>query len=1058
MSRQAIAVPRVNRSPRRGRRRVVAFLIAALLAVLAFADRPAPAVRAAGAVGTGTAASCTEAALDDALAAGGLVTFDCGADPVTITISSTKTITGNTTIDGGGKIAISGGGTVRVLAVDAGATLELRNVTIANGFAPGNISVDLPGGAGILNRGTTIITNSTIADNKGQCCTPSTGGGLSNEGGTVTIADSTFARNYVGGSGGAIENFNGTLTITNSTFDGNEANGGGGIFNHGRCCMGFGGEARVTVTNSTFTRNSGSAGGAIFNAQNAQLNPPVNRAVVTVTNSTFNENSASGLGVTPPTGGVFRNNGGTLTVRNSIAANSRAYAAPGECHGALDAASANNLATDDTCGAGFAVTTGAALKLGPLADNGGPTRTFALGAGSPAIDAGDPAVCAAASPNGPGGLDQRGLARVGACDIGAFELGIATGTTLSASPNPAIFGQAVTFTATVSAATGTASGQVTFKEGATTLGTSALDGAGRAAFTTAALGAGTHAITAVYRPAAGTRFEPGASAPLNQTVNKAGTTTALSSSLNPSNAGQAVTFTATVSSAAGTPGGQVTFKDGGATLGAGALDASGRATLTTAALTSGARSITAVYAGGSNFGGSASAVLTQTVIDPNRPPTANAGPDQAVEEGATVTLDGGGSTDPDGDPLTYSWSRVGGAGPAVTLSSTTAARPTFATTDDGAYLFRLTVSDGTGGTATDDVRIVVTNTSPRVATLTLSAPSIAENGTVALDGAFTDPGAGDAHSVTIDWGDGSSPTTLSLAAGARSFDGAAHQYLDDDPSGTPADAYTITVTVTDDEGGSGAKTTSLTVTNAPPVIGAVGGPAAPVVLGGPAGVSATFTDAGAGDTHTCTFAWDDGTTSSVTGSAGSCTGTRTYTAAGVYTVGVTVTDDDSGAATTKYEFVVVYDPNAGFVTGGGWIDSPAGAYAADPSLTGRAGFGFVSKYQKGAATPTGQTQFQFQAGDFTFRSDSYQWLVVAGAKAQYKGGGTVNGVGGYGFLLTATDGQVAGGGGADRFRIKIWRLADGSLVYDNTIGASDDLDAADPQAIGGGSIVIHNSK
>ncbi len=137
------------------------------------------------------------------------------------------------------------------------------------------------------------------------------------------------------------------------------------------------------------------------------------------------------------------------------------------------------------------------------------------------------------------------------------------------------------------------------------------------------------------------------------------------------------------------------------------------------------------------------------------------------------------------------------------------------------------------------------------------------------------------------------------------------------------------------------------------------------------------------------------------------------------------------------------------------MDSTTGAYAADPSLSGKANFGFVSKYQRGATTPTGQTQFQFHVANFNFHSSTYQWLVVSGAKAQYKGTGTVNGQSGYSFLLTATDGQVAGGGGVDKFRIKIWETATGTIVYDNAPSTSDDIDAVNPQAIGGGSIVIH---
>ena len=104
--------------------------------------------------------------------------------------------------------------------------------------------------------------------------------------------------------------------------------------------------------------------------------------------------------------------------------------------------------------------------------------------------------------------------------------------------------------------------------------------------------------------------------------------------------------------------------------------------------------------------------------------------------------------------------------------------------------------------------------------------------------------------------------------------------------------------------------------------------------------------------------------------------------------------------------------------------------------------------------PTGNTEFQFHAGSFNFSSTTYQWLVVAGARAQFKGEGTVNGQAGYSFLLSAVDGQVTGGGGLDKFRIKIWESATGQIVYDNVMGNSDDIDSANPQALGGGSISI----
>jgi hypothetical protein len=152
--------------------------------------------------------------------------------------------------------------------------------------------------------------------------------------------------------------------------------------------------------------------------------------------------------------------------------------------------------------------------------------------------------------------------------------------------------------------------------------------------------------------------------------------------------------------------------------------------------------------------------------------------------------------------------------------------------------------------------------------------------------------------------------------------------------------------------------------------------------------------------------------------------------------------------------VVIYDPNGGFVTGGGWINSPAGAYPDNPSLTGKANFGFVSKYQQGATVPTGQTEFQFKVAGLNFHSSVYEWLVVAGARAQYKGVGKINGAGNYGFLLTAIDGQINGGGGVDKFRIKIWDKNNNDvIVYDNKLGSSDNSN--DSTELGGGSIVIH---
>jgi hypothetical protein len=135
--------------------------------------------------------------------------------------------------------------------------------------------------------------------------------------------------------------------------------------------------------------------------------------------------------------------------------------------------------------------------------------------------------------------------------------------------------------------------------------------------------------------------------------------------------------------------------------------------------------------------------------------------------------------------------------------------------------------------------------------------------------------------------------------------------------------------------------------------------------------------------------------------------------------------------------------------------SPPGAYTLNPAATGKATFGFISKYQKGATVPSGNTEFQFHAGDLNFKSTSYEWLVIAGAKAMYKGSGTINGAGDYSFMLSAIDGALPGGG-ADKFRIRIWDKVTGVVIYDNKLGAPDDADPT--MALGGGSIVIHKGK
>jgi PKD repeat protein len=219
-------------------------------------------------------------------------------------------------------------------------------------------------------------------------------------------------------------------------------------------------------------------------------------------------------------------------------------------------------------------------------------------------------------------------------------------------------------------------------------------------------------------------------------------------------------------------------------------------------------------------------------------------------------------------------------------------------------------------------------------------------------------------------------------------------------------------------------------------------------------LSGDFSDGGTLDTFSCSVDWGDGDIASGTLTAGKCSASHAYSAAGVYNVKMTVSDDDTGSD-VKMVMVVVYDPSAGFVTGGGWINSLAGAYKIDGSLTGKATFGFVSKYQKGTTIPTGNTAFQFQVAAFEFTSTAYEWLVVntAGTNAQFKGSGLVNGElasngSAYKFMLWATDGATSGV--PDTFRIRIW--------WEDAAGERDVYDNGVDQPIGGGSIVVHTKK
>jgi hypothetical protein len=161
-------------------------------------------------------------------------------------------------------------------------------------------------------------------------------------------------------------------------------------------------------------------------------------------------------------------------------------------------------------------------------------------------------------------------------------------------------------------------------------------------------------------------------------------------------------------------------------------------------------------------------------------------------------------------------------------------------------------------------------------------------------------------------------------------------------------------------------------------------------------------------------------------------------------------EEDSSDA----RIIACYDASAGWITGGGWFDSPEGSSEVY-SDTGIARFGFVSDYNGNFEQQSDRSMFRFILDKLRFASYIYDSLDVSANKARLIGRGTLDGKGDHGFLISAIDGDMDGAGDDDKLRIKIWDLEDqGQIIYDNQSGSSNQSDPI--SGIQSGSIMINS--
>jgi len=302
-------------------------------------------------VGDGTPASCTESAFEAAVAAGGVVTFNCGSSAYRLVLSSTKSIAQDTVIDGGNLVTLDGGGQVRQLLLNTNnfdattPTLTLQNVTLANGHGTDNAGTGAPTGGGAVYRygGTLNVINSQFLNNVGPASgQDSAGGAIYSVGvGTTTVVGSIFKGNQ-SSDGGALGNLGASVNLVNDTIQGNQATGTGGNPGNGGNGGGVymdGAHITIKMCGTHVDSNQGNAyGGGFFFVDDALA------GTAAIDQSSFDGNS------TAFAGGLYLQ-GATGSLTNSSVINNQVEAIDGvgpyAPNAFFDADSLGSLSSDD---------------------------------------------------------------------------------------------------------------------------------------------------------------------------------------------------------------------------------------------------------------------------------------------------------------------------------------------------------------------------------------------------------------------------------------------------------------------------------------------------------------------------------------------------------------------------------------------------------------------------------------------------------------------------------------------------------------------------------------